>query len=349
VQAYLEVMMNFKLLGQSGLKVSELALGTMTFGENWGFGAGERECREMLEAYADAGGNFIDTANKYTEGAAEEILGELISAQRDRWVLATKYSLAMQEGDPNAVGNSRKNMMRSVEASLRRLRTDYIDLYWVHAWDFTTPVDEVMRGLDDLISSGKVLYVGISDAPAWLVAQANTMARLRGWSRFVGLQVQYNLLERTVERELLPMADAFGLGVTAWAPLAGGLLTGKYTRGKGDPDTRRAPMNQGMLTERNLRIAREVDAVADEAGISSVQVAISWVRQRARNIVPIVGARSAAQLKQSIGALQHTLTEAQMARLGEVSAIELGFPHDFLAQPAIDSVVYGDTKDRLIL
>lgn len=338
-------MMRYKRLGRSGLRVSELALGTMTFGENWGFGTGIKECHAMLDAYAEAGGNFIDTANKYTDGAAESIVGELIGGQRDRWVVATKYTLSMAAGDPNASGNSRKSMMRSVEASLKRLRTDYIDLYWVHAWDSTAPVDEVMRGLDDLVSAGKVLYVGISDAPAWVVSQANTLAELRGWSPFVGLQVQYNLLERTVERELLPMADALGIGVTAWAPIGSGVLTGKYTRGK-QADTLRAGMNAGLLTERNLEIARTVDAVADELGVTSTQVAVSWVRQRGRNIIPIVGARKVDQLRDSMGALQHELSAAQMARLDAVSAITLGFPHEFLKQPGIDSVVYGDRKDR---
>ena len=223
--------MRYKLLGPSGLRVSELCLGTMSFGDAWGFGADEGESHRILAAYAEAGGNFLDTANKYHEGQSEEILGTFLGSERDRWVLASKYTLAMREGDPNAAGNSRKNMRQSVEASLRRLRTDYLDLLFVHAWDYATPVEEVMRGLDDLVGAGKVSYVALSDAPAWIASQANTLAALRGWSPFVALQLEYSLIERTGERELLPVADAFGLAVTAWAPMGGGLLTGKYTRG----------------------------------------------------------------------------------------------------------------------
>ena len=202
--------MRYKLLGKSGLRVSELALGTMTFGEEWGWGASKEECHKMFDAYAHAGGNFIDTANRYTEGTAERIVGELIAADRAHFVLASKYTLKMRNGDPNYCGNHRKNMVQSLEASLKRLHTDYLDMFWVHAWDFLTPVEEVMRGLDDLVRAGKVLYIGISDTPAWVVAQANTLADLRGWTSFIGIQAQYSLIERTPERELLPMARALG-------------------------------------------------------------------------------------------------------------------------------------------
>lgn len=339
-------MMRYKLLGRSGVRVSEMCLGTMSFGDAWGFGADERESQAIVAAFAEAGGNFIDTANKYHEGHSEEIVGKAIAGARERWVLATKYTLAMRAGDPNGAGNSRKNMMQSVDASLRRLGTDYIDLYWVHAWDFTTPVDEVMRGLDDLVRAGKVLYVGISDAPAWTVARANTLAELRGWTPFVGLQIEYSLIQRTVERELLPMADAFGMAVTAWAPMAGGVLSGKYTRGE-PTDSKRAAMNQGRLTERNLRIARAVDAIADELGVSSAQVATAWVRQRGANIIPIVGARKTSQVTDLIASLQVTLAPEHLSKLSEVSAIELGFPHDFTAIESIRQVVYGDTEARI--
>jgi len=213
--------MRYKLLGPSGLRVSEICLGTMSFGDVWGFGADEKESHRILGAYAEAGGNFIATANKYHEGQSEEIVGSFLGTGRDRWVVATKYTLAMRSGDPNSAGNSRKNMRESVEASLRRLRTDYLDLLWVHAWDHATPVEEVMRGLDDLVSAGKVNYVALSDAPAWIASQANTLALLRGWSPFVALQFEYSLIERTGERELLPVAEAFGLSVTPgrrWAP-----------------------------------------------------------------------------------------------------------------------------------
>src|SRR6188472_3405035 len=237
-------VMKYSLLGKSGLRVSELCLGAMTFGEEWGWGASKEECHKIFNAYVDAGGNFIDTANKYTEGTSEKYIGEFIESDRDRFVLATKYTSNTRRGDPNAGGNHRKNMTQSLEASLKRLNTDYIDLYWVHAWDPLTPIEEMMRALDDMVRAGKILYIGISDAPAWIVSQANTVANLRGWTEFTGLQIEYSLIERTPERELLPMASALDIGVTAWSPLGGGVLTGKYnnksekqvTKGKGDTD-----------------------------------------------------------------------------------------------------------------
>src|SRR5262245_60234114 len=224
----MEVTMRYRLLGHSGLRVSEAALGTMTFGEDWGWGSPKEESRKVFDAFREAGGNFVDTANVYTNGSSERFLGEFMEGRREEIVLATKYTNANAGTDPNASGNHRKSMVQAVEASLKRLRTDYIDLYWVHIWDGFTPVEETMRGLDDLVRQGKVLYVGISDAPAWWVAQANTLAELRGWSRFVGLQIEYSLPQRTVERELVPMARALNLGVLAWSPLSFGILTGKY-------------------------------------------------------------------------------------------------------------------------
>ncbi len=220
----------YRLLGRSGLRVSPLCLGTMTFGTEWGWGADRETSRAIFNAYAERGGNFIDTANFYTKGTSERLVGECMADARERFVLATKFTLNMRPGDPNAGGNHRKCMIQSVEASLRRLNTDYIDLYWLHAWDGTTPVDEVMRGLDDLVRAGKILYVAVSDTPAWKIAQCNTLAELRGWSRFIALQVEYNLALRDVERDLVPMAIELGLGVLPWSPLASGLLSGKYTR-----------------------------------------------------------------------------------------------------------------------
>src|SRR5580658_2526289 len=220
--------MKYRLLGKSGLRVSEASLGTMTFGDEWGWGSPKDEAEKVYETYREAGGNFLDTANFYTGGTSEKFVGEFIKGHRESVVLATKYSNAAPGNDPNAAGNHRKSMMQAVEASLKRLQTDYIDLYWVHIWDQITPVEEVMRGLDDLVRQGKILYAGISDAPAWWIAQANTLADLRGWTRFVGLQIEYSLIERSVERELIPMAKAFKLGLVAWSPLAGGLLSGKY-------------------------------------------------------------------------------------------------------------------------
>src|ERR671929_1690213 len=224
-------LMKYQLLGKSGLRVSELCLGAMTFGEEWGWGASKEECDKIFNAYVDAGGNFIDTANNYTGGTSEKYVGEFISGDRDRFVLATKYTSNTRRGDPNAGGNHRKNIAQSLETSLKRLNTDYIDLYWVHAWDPLTPIEETMRALDDMVRAGKILYIGISDAPAWVVSQANTLANLKGWTEFTGLQIEYSLIERTPERELLPMADALNIGVTAWSPLGGGVLTGKYNKG----------------------------------------------------------------------------------------------------------------------
>ena len=340
--------MRYKLLGNTGLKVSELCLGTMSFGNKWGFGADEETSVEIANTYAEAGGNFLDTANKYHEGETEEICAKIIAPDRERWVVATKYTLAMRPGDPNGAGNSRKNMMQSVNASLRRLGTDYIDLLWVHAWDFTSTTEEVMRGLDDLVRSGKVLYVGISDAPAWVVSRANTLSALRGWSPFVALQIEHSLIERTVERELTPMAEAFGLTVTPWAPLGGGVLTGKYTRGEGPPeDTKRAGGNERRLLDRNLKIAREVDAVADDLGKTSAQVAVRWVLDRPGKVVPIVGARKVSQITDVLGAVDFTLSAEHQTRLDTVSRVPLGFPHDFTANPNLRGIVYSDQWDRI--
>ena len=342
--------MRYKLLGNTGIKVSELCLGTMTFGDKWNNGANEAESLEIAAAYADAGGNFLDTANKYHEGQSEEICAKIIASNRDRWVLATKFTSSMGKGDPNLSGNSRKNMMQSVDASLKRLGTDYIDLYWVHAWDFTTAVEEVMRGLDDLVRSGKVVSIGVSDAPAWIVSQANTIANFRGWAAFAALQIEYSLLERTVERELIPMARAFGLTVTPWGPLAGGVLTGKYSRSAGTPeDSKRAAANARRISDRNLNIAKAVDAVADELGKTSTQVAMNWLRGRGADILPIFGARTMAQLKDVIGALDFTLSDEHNKRLHEASAIELGFPHAFMSNPPLRTIVYGDCAAQIDL
>ena len=335
--------MRYKLLGKSGLRVSEMALGTMTFGEDWGFGASRDECKKQLDTFVAHGGNFIDSAINYTNGSSEKLVGELIAGDRDRFVLATKYSLSTRPDDPNAGGNHRKNMVRSVEMSLERLGTDRIDVYWVHFHDAFTPVEETMRGLDDLVRAGKVLYVGISDAPAWVVARANTLAELRGWSCFVGLQVQWSLLDREVERELVPMAEALELGSTPWGVLGAGLLTGKYAGGKKPEDTRRAGWTANRLTEKNYAIAAEVDRVAAEVERSSSQVAIAWVRQKSRVVIPIIGARKHEQLLDNLKAADLTLSAEQMQRLDAVSAIQLGFPHDFLSSDSIRKVAYGST------
>jgi aryl-alcohol dehydrogenase-like predicted oxidoreductase len=336
--------MRYKLLGRTGLRVSELCLGAMIFGDRrGGWGASRDEAACIVERFAEAGGNFIDTANSYAGGESERIVGELIKTERERWVLSTKYTLSMRPDDPNGGGAHRKSLVQSLEGSLRRLGTDYLDLYWVHIWDVFTPVEEVVRALDDVVSAGKVLYVGISDTPAWIVAQAVTLADLRGWTRFAGLQVPYSLVERSAERELLPMAQALELTVTAWSPLGGGLLSGRYGSDRERPDdTRVAAIAEGSLTGRNLAVADAVNAVASERGASSAQVAIAWVRaQQARGvIVPMLGARRCQQLEDNLGALELELTAAELARLEEVSRIQLGFPHDFGA----DRLAYGTTR-----
>ena len=341
--------MRYRLLGPSGLRVSELCLGTMSFGDVWGFGADEKEAHRILAAYGEAGGNFLDLANKYHEGQSEEIVGAFFDGDRDRWIVATKYSLAMRSGDPNAAGNARKNLRQSVEASLRRLGTDYLDLLWVHAWDYTTPVEEVLRALDDLVHAGTVLHIGLSDAPAWVASQANTLAALRGWSPFVALQFPYSLLERTVERELLPVADAFGLSATTWAPMAAGVLTGKYTRQAEPRDSRRADANREQLTEDTLRIAGEVDRVADVIGATSAQVAIAWVRQRSRRIIPIAGVRTLKQFEDVLDSLDLHLAEEHLAQLDNVSQIDLGFPYSLLQAPVEGQMVYGDLEPHIDL
>jgi aryl-alcohol dehydrogenase-like predicted oxidoreductase len=341
--------MKYKILGRSGLRVSELCLGTMTFGEDWGWGSSREESRAVFDAFAEAGGNFVDTANVYTNGTSETFLGEFLEGQRDMFVLATKYTSSTNPDDPNAGGNQRKNMMRAVEDSLRRLKTDYIDLYWLHAWDFHTPVEEVMRAFDDLVRSGKVLYVGISDTPAWIVSEANMLADLRGWSRFTGLQIQYSLVDRTPERDLLPMARARDIAVTPWGCLGAGVLTGKYRGQAGQEGHSRGDWGNSSLNDRNLTIAAAVEQVAGDLGRSPSQVALAWAKQQPYGVViPIVGARKLAQLQDNLGCVDVELSAEQLAKLDAVTAIEPGFPHDFLASPMVRQVVLGNTADRLI-
>ena len=277
--------MRYKLLGRSGLRVSELCLGAMTFGTEWGWGADKAESRRVFDMYLDQGGNFIDTANRYTEGTSEKFVGEFIADKREQIVLATKYTLAMREGDPNSAGNHRKNMVQSLEASLKRLNTDYVDLYWLHAWDFTTGFDEVMRALDDLVRAGKVLYIGISDTPAWIASQANMLADLRGWTPFTALQIEYSLIQRTVERDLLPMARALDLAVTPWGILGGGMLTGKYA--KKDDEPKRIQDDSPKLSERNFVIAAEVGKIATELdmAVEGVKTLLRRARSSSRDCV----------------------------------------------------------------
>ncbi|MEU8614509.1 aldo/keto reductase [Actinoplanes sp. NPDC048791] len=321
--------MRYRTLGRSGLRVSELILGAMTFGEQGGVGAPPQECRRMLDAYVEAGGNAIDTAVNYRGGASEEILGDLLEGRRDSFVLASKYTVTRDAADPNAGGNARKNLRASLETSLRRLRTDYLDVFWVHMWDRATPIEETMRALDDAVRAGKILYVGISDAPAWVVARANTLAEWRGWSPFIGLQVPYSLVQRDAERELLPMAEALGLAVTAWSPLGGGVLSGKYTV---DGDAGSTRLDRASVDERTHAVVRAVLAVAAELGATPAQVALAWVRSRSRAIFPILGARRLAQLQDNLGALTVELSDEQCGRLAAATGFELGFPGDFINQ-----------------
>jgi aryl-alcohol dehydrogenase-like predicted oxidoreductase len=337
--------MRYKLLGHSGLRVSELCLGTMTFGEAWGWGASKAECQQMFDQFTEAGGNFIDTSVNYTDGESEIILGDLLKTDRDHFVVATKYTLTEpDDSDPNGGGNSRKNMMKSVERSLKRLQTDHIDLYYLHMWDYMTPVEEIARGLDDLVKQGKVLYVAFSDTPAWIVAEANARAELMGWSRFIGMQIPYSLLNRAVERAILPMAKHWDMAVMPWSLLDAGILTGKFLKKVSDP-TRINP-EKLALSEKAMSVVLEVKKVSKEVGRPMSQVAINWVRQQQNKaqMIPILGARNAEQLQDNLSVLEWQLSDEQLKRLDEASAIDLGFPHGFLEG---NHYIFGATFDQI--
>jgi len=336
--------MKYKLLGRSGLKVSELCLGTMGFGTEAGWGADKETSFAIMDTFANAGGNFIDTANMYKLGTSEKIIGEYINNHdRDYFVLATKYTLKDNLTNPNASGNNRKNMMRSVEDSLRRLNTDFIDVLYLHIWDNITPVDEVLRGLDDLIKQGKVNYAAISDTPAWVVAKGNTMAELMGWSQFIALQVEYSLLARTPERELIPMAKHFGMTVTPWAPLGGGALTGKYLRG----EQGRIKPESTRLNERSASITKVVVAIADELGVSPGNVALKWTMQQGVSAIPVVGATKVDQLEDNLNTVDVNLNDGHLKKLDEVSAIQLGFPGEFFNEDAVKVNTFGGFYDKV--
>jgi aryl-alcohol dehydrogenase-like predicted oxidoreductase len=315
----------------------------MGFGKEWNWGADKETSLKILDTFANNGGNFIDTANRYTEGTSEKIIGEFIHSNRDNFIIATKYSLHDNLTNVNASGNNRKNMMRSVEESLKRLNTDFIDLFYLHIWDNLTPMDEVLRGLDDLVKQGKVNYIGISDTPAWLVSQAQTMAELMGWSRFVALQVEYSLLQRTPERELIPMAKHYNLTLTPWAPLAGGALTGKYTKG----DKGRLPPESKRLNERAIKITEEVIAIANELNVQPSSVALKWTMQQGFSCIPIIGATKPEQFIENLKCLDVTLSNEHINSLNQVSKIELGFPGDFFLEDGVKNVLYGGFFDRI--
>ncbi|KAF4405487.1 MULTISPECIES: aldo/keto reductase [Streptomyces] len=339
----------YRLLGRSGLRVSPLALGAATFGTEWGWGAGQDEARKLFDLYVERGGNFIDTASTYTNGSSERLLGEFTRDNRESLVLATKYTTLRRPGDPNSGGPHRKSLFASVEASLRRLNTDYIDVLHLHMWDFTTPVEEVLRGMDDLVRQGKVLYLAMSNVPAWQVSRMQAIAELRGWSPLVALQIEYNLIERTAERDLIPMAREMGLGVMPYSPLAGGVLTGKYSREDitaeqaADDGTRRSlTIANGTVTERSLAVVDVVREVAAELGRTPAQVGLAWTLRNPGVTAPVIGARTSAQLEDNLGALEVGFTGSQLARLDRAGAVGLGVPHDLLAGDFGRTLTRGD-------
>jgi len=338
--------MRYKLLGPTGLKVSSLCLGAMTFGEDWGWGASKEQSRAVFDRFTEAGGNFFDTSGNYTNGTSERYLGEFVRADRDRYVVSTKYSSSTDPSNPNASGNARKNLRASVDASLERLGCDYIDLLWLHVWDFLTPVEEVMRGLDDMVQSGKVLYVGVSNAPAWVISRCQMLAELRGWSSFAAMQLLYSLTQRDVEREFLPMANELDLAICPWSPLDQGLLTGKYTR-VGAASGLRARVQDGQLHPKQKEIALAVDAVADACGASSSQVALAWLLRRSERVIPVVGARTPEQIVDNLGAVDLRLDDEHFGTLDRVSRQPVGWPHYFLGSSSQRNFTYGEVLDSL--
>lgn len=336
---------------RTGLRVSEYALGTGNFGTGWGAGAEPDEARRMFDRFAEAGGTFLDTADAYQFGESEELVGKFIAADRDHFVLATKFTNgAGPQPGISRTGNSRKNMVTSLEASLRRLGTDYVDLFWVHFPDDLTPMEEILRGLDDLVSSGKILHAALSNFPAWRVSRAATLADLKNWSPVAGIQVEYSLVERTADRELLPMAESLGLGAALWSPLGGGLLTGKYRH---STEGRLTDLKAVIHTESTQQKSAVIDAVlsvAEETGATPAQVSVAWLRERAAqastSYVPIIGPRNLTQLDEYLAALDVRLTPKQFAHLSEVSAIPLGVPHE--AAAGARDAVQGGAADRMI-
>lgn len=341
--------MRYSILGRSGLRVSQICLGTMTFGPGADWSRSEAEARTVFDAYAEAGGNFIDTANMYTGGESERIVGRLVADDRERFVVSTKYANAVPgKGDPNAAGMHRKSLTQSLDASLNRLGVDYIDLYIVHWWDFSTPVEEVHRALDDAIRAGKILHIGLSDVPAWVVSRAQAFHELRGLAPIACMQLEYSLVQRSIEREHLPLADTFGIGVTAWSPMAGGILSGKYTRQSRDDGPRRLDsMQLQVLDERNRNIALVVDAAADRLEVSSSQVALAWVMSR--GVIPIVGATRPQQMRENLAAIGVVLDAETLAELDAASAFDAGHPYAMLDWDMPMSLGYGGMFEHLEL
>jgi aryl-alcohol dehydrogenase-like predicted oxidoreductase len=367
--------MKYKLLGRSGLRVSELCLGCATFGTNWGtIGSDKNVSRRVFDAFAEAGGNFLDTSNRYQEGLSEEYLGEFLQQNRDRFVVATKYSLfdgGARGDDPNGCGNHRKNLRRSIEGSLRRLRTDYIDLLWIHIWDYTTPIDEIMRALDDVVRTGKVHYIGASNFPAWWLAKANALADFHGWTPLVATQIEYAITERSCEPDFLPFAHAEDIALVCWSPLGGGMCTGKYNREGGREQLQRLadevdPARQHYwhnVTMRNVAIMERVVAIADEIGRTPAQVSLRWLMQQKPVTVPIFSARTLAQAKEDLGAVDFTLTDDQMQQLSRASLPAMqsimpgagAYPYPMLeyGSPALPEfysryLLFGKVEDKIV-
>jgi aryl-alcohol dehydrogenase-like predicted oxidoreductase len=332
-------------LGRSGLRVSPLCLGAMTFGEDLGWGSSVEESQRIIDRFIELGGNFIDTANFYTRGHSEQIIGDHVGrhpARRDRLVIATKFSGNLYPGDPNGGGSGRKSIVAACEQSLRRLRTDYIDLYWLHNWDVHTPIEETMAALEDLVRAGKVRYLGVSDTPAWKIVEANVIARFRGWSAFIGLQIEYSLLERTVEQELVPMALEFGLGITPWSPLKSGALSGKYTRkNAGEVKGDRGFMDS-FVNEKTFTVVDALEGIAHAHDSTIARVALSWVQAQPGVSSTIIGARRLIQLEDNVGALDVTLTPDELGRLDGLTKPTLGFPQNM--QPIFPAIHNGGTS-----
>jgi aryl-alcohol dehydrogenase-like predicted oxidoreductase len=333
-------------LGRSGLRVSPFCLGAMTFGEDLGWGSSVEESQRIIDRFIELGGNFIDTANFYTKSHSEKIIGDHVgrhSARRDRLVIATKFSGNLYPGDPNGGGSGRKSVIAACENSLRRLQTDYIDLYWLHNWDVHTPIEETLAALEDLVRAGKVRYIGVSDTPAWKIAEANVTARFRGWSAFIGLQIEYSLLERSVEQELVPLALEFGLGITPWSPLKSGVLSGKYTRhNAGQIKADRGLITDTYLNEKTYAIVDELDLIAKAHQSTVARVALAWVRAQPGVTSTIIGARRLAQLEDNVKALEVKLSAEELGRLDTLTKPKFGFPQSM--QPWFPAIHHGGTS-----
>lgn len=346
--------MKYLALGRSGLRVSELCLGTMTFGEEMGLGAPRAECQAVFDAFLGAGGNFIDTANVYNRGTSESMLGDFVASEREHLVLATKYGLSTRGDDPNAAGSQRKNLVQALEASLRRLRTPYVDLYWLHGWDARTPPAELMRALDDQVRAGKILHIGISNAPAWAIASANTIALERGWTPFTAMQLHYNLVERGIEADFLALAEAQDMAITPWSPLASGLLSGKFSSGAAPAASAGARLSQParaarVLDERNRCAADGLVRMAAEMDCRPAQLALAWLRQRHPSpvVVPIIGARNRGQLAENLGCLELRLDAAQLARLDGLAPPPPGYPQSLLDSDFFQQLMYGGVRGQM--